>query len=512
MSSSSSRPKPRPRPVKSANAVASSSSSANLIQPVEVKDDDDMFIRKPRAGSTWAQIKKINTEPVKPKPAVDDDSDHEEESPRRRGKKRKHNDKTSSWQNEKNLKRFLSEDLSDNDSDILILEDSDGAQGNPKRKRDTQTQRGRSRSRSITPPPDLSRESLQTAREVVRRAVGDVARAASPSISDEGDNSEEDTTLLPELAMIRRNYRAQSRGLSQTQTGSSPPPPPLASNNAGNISETVVITVKWQPHPLNQNGEKPALAYKIRRNDSFRDLFESIAEEYCILSENVILSYRGNRFFPSISPADLHMYNQAEIVACDKKTWDHIRKNRTSYERKAPTSPVKSPVKPTITATKPPYSKALVDADAIELTSDSGDDIVTLAPVTEIDSDDSDDGGAAANIPPSQDPVADTGDVIKITIRSGMTNKDVSLTVRQTAKCGAVVKAFLKRSGLEGNYPAFMSGDTVPAVNGKKGGRKATVVPPKFPQLCIDGDRVGNDEEIGNYDLEDGDMVEVVGL
>ncbi|ESK95217.1 hypothetical protein Moror_3975 [Moniliophthora roreri MCA 2997] len=285
--------------------------------------------------------------------------------------------------------------------------------------------------------------------------------------------------------MIRRNYRAQSRGLSQTQTGSSPPPPPLASNNAGNISETVVITVKWQPHPLNQNGEKPALAYKIRRNDSFRDLFESIAEEYCILSENVILSYRGNRFFPSISPADLHMYNQAEIVACDKKTWDHIRKNRT---------------------------KALVDADAIELTSDSGDDIVTLAPVTEIDSDDSDDGGAAANIPPSQDPVADTGDVIKITIRSGMTNKDVSLTVRQTAKCGAVVKAFLKRSGLEGNYPAFMSGDTVPAVNGKKGGRKATVVPPKFPQLCIDGDRVGNDEEIGNYDLEDGDMVEVVGL
>ncbi|KAK7057000.1 hypothetical protein VNI00_002718 [Paramarasmius palmivorus] len=512
--SSSTRPKPRPRPVKSANAAAGSSSSTAASRPTEVKDDDDMFIRQPRKDeSTWDRIKKINKEPIKSKTVADSDSEEEEDSPRRKGKKRKHNDKSSGWQNQKNLERYLSEDLSDNDSDIQILEDSGGTQNGHKRKRETQRQR--SRSRSITPPPELSNAHLQTMREVVRlvsglnleklrlmslifrQTVGEAPRAASPTSSDNGvSDDDDDTNLLPELANIRRNFRAQSRGASQSRLGSSPPPTFVAGRNGS--EETVMVTVKWQPHPLNPNGNKDPIIYKIRRNEGFRDLFESAAEDFQVLSENLILTYRGNRFFSSVSPASLHMFHEAEVTACDLKTYDYIRKSRTTYERRPAISPVKSLARPT----------SVPSIDAIEITSDS-DDAVSLAPINELNDSDDDE---PANIPASQEPapVESAGDTIKLTIRSGMTSKDVTLTVRTTAKCGAIVKAFLKKAGLESNYPAFMSGQMEPSPSGKK--PKKAAVPPKIPMLCLDGDKIGNNEEIGSLDLEDGDMVEVVGL
>ena len=50
------------------------------------------------------------------------------------------------------------------------------------------------------------------------------------------------------------------------------------------------------------------------------------------------------------------------------------------------------------------------------------------------------------------------------------------------------------------NYPVVFGG----AAGKKKGG--------KDPRLCIDGDKMENDVEIGEAELEDGDQVEIVGL
>ena len=102
-------------------------------------------------------------------------------------------------------------------------------------------------------------------------------------------------------------------------------------------------------------------------------------------------------------------------------------------------------------------------------------------------------------------------DKFKLILRSALTpNKEISLVVRPTTKCGAIVKAFLKKAGLSGQYPEIFAG-----VSGtKKGGRKNNNVAGagKDPKLCLDGDKLDNASEIGDADLEDGDMIEVVGL
>jgi hypothetical protein len=56
----------------------------------------------------------------------------------------------------------------------------------------------------------------------------------------------------------------------------------------------------------------------------------------------------------------------------------------------------------------------------------------------------------------------------------------------------------LKNAGLSDKYPAQTP---------KKGAKGS-----KVPKLCLDGDKLDPGSEIGDADLEDGDLVEVVGL
>jgi hypothetical protein len=113
----------------------------------------------------------------------------------------------------------------------------------------------------------------------------------------------------------------------------------------------------------------------------------------------------------------------------------------------------------------------------------------------------------------------------KLVLRSALTgDKNITLTVRPTAKCGSILKAFLKRAGLEEQYPHVFSDTpaapppTTGAKRGRGGGRKnnakaaAAAMPLKDPRLCIDGEKMDNETPISEADLEDGDMVEVVGL
>jgi hypothetical protein len=83
-------------------------------------------------------------------------------------------------------------------------------------------------------------------------------------------------------------------------------------------------------------------------------------------------------------------------------------------------------------------------------------------------------------------------------LRSAATENNVNLTVRPTTTCGAIVKAFLKAAGLSDRYPDSPS----------TGKRTAQAM----PQLMVDGDKMADDIEIGEADLDDGDLVEVVGL
>ena len=88
----------------------------------------------------------------------------------------------------------------------------------------------------------------------------------------------------------------------------------------------------------------------------------------------------------------------------------------------------------------------------------------------------------------------DDGDIFKLVVRSGVT-KDVTLKVRPTTTCGAIVKAFLKRAEIADQY---LEGRSIRGGGG--------------PQLMIDGERMDPETPISEADLEDGDQVEVDGL
>jgi len=85
------------------------------------------------------------------------------------------------------------------------------------------------------------------------------------------------------------------------------------------------------------------------------------------------------------------------------------------------------------------------------------------------------------------------GETFKLTLRSAVTT--ITLTVRPTTTCGAIINAFLKSAGLADKY-----GGTPHKT--KHGG----------PRLQIDGEKLNPTDQIGNADLEDGDCVDVVGL
>lgn len=96
-------------------------------------------------------------------------------------------------------------------------------------------------------------------------------------------------------------------------------------------------------------------------------------------------------------------------------------------------------------------------------------------------------------------------DTVRLVVRSERTKgRDISLLVRPTTKCGVIVRAFLKKAGLEAEYP-----EDAPA--GKARGR-GKAAPTKTPALCVDGEKMSPETEIGEADLEDGDQVDVVGL
>ncbi|KAF9013202.1 hypothetical protein BDQ17DRAFT_1342970 [Cyathus striatus] len=481
MSDTPTKPRPRPKP-KPRQKVSSPQ------EPNVVVDGDDMFIKnRTRTVTTWAKLDDIQKEKPR-KRSNDSDSGTDNDSvvsPRgRRYKKKKQGNELPRWQRDKDFVRLLSQDLSDDsDSDgVEILGSSTPGGSKAQRKG-----KGKARSRSITPPPALPLHQIQNAREVVRRALDIVPREPSPPVIEiDADESTDTIILAPELAQIANAINAQ---------------PKLHVPAAHTSADTVVLSVKWQPHPLNTGGEENVWDFKMNRDDNFRDLFEAVAEEAEIMSETLILSYEGKRIFSSVTPMTLNIWGRAELVACDKTTYEYIRKNPETthhtftYSQSQP-------------QTHAPTSKN--DTDVINIDSDNENDIGVSGPAP---------SSPQADYPPEtqSDAGSDDGDKFKLVLRSALTvGHDIALTVRPTTKCGAIVRAFLKKAGLQDQYPAaFGLEASAPASAVKKRGRqsKAAATPPqKNPQLLMDGEKLSNESEIGDMDLEDGDLVEVVGL
>lgn len=123
----------------------------------------------------------------------------------------------------------------------------------------------------------------------------------------------------------------------------------------------------------------------------------------------------------------------------------------------------------------------------------------------------------AADVSAMQSDAEDEDDnKFKITLKSIVTgNKEIVLTVRPTTKCGNILRKFLEKAGLKAEYPqVFSDTPAAPPPKARRGRGKAAAPAPtaKDPRLCVDGDKLDNEDPISVAELEDGDMVEVVGL
>jgi len=97
-------------------------------------------------------------------------------------------------------------------------------------------------------------------------------------------------------------------------------------------------------------------------------------------------------------------------------------------------------------------------------------------------------------------------DTFKLTLRSVKTPKGIVLTVRPQTKCGAILKAYLKKAGLANEYLEHDTG-----ARGRNRGRRSVIIA-SGPRLVVDGDKLDNEVEIREADVEDGDIIEVTGL
>ncbi|KAJ2933383.1 hypothetical protein H1R20_g3694, partial [Candolleomyces eurysporus] len=503
------RPRPRPRPkakspvTQSSTNASGSSTAGPSATPKKAatrseNDLDAMFMKnKNRSLKTWHKLEDLAKDD---KGAIDIGSSSESDenaSPRSRKRARKRPEALPKpkWQQDKNILRMLSAEPAsdDSDSDVAELSDPSVTPNNSRRqsKRKKQRQRSRSRSRSLTPPPMIPLQQVENVRKFVREALG---TTDIPTI----DLDDSTITLDPELERIVEQARQKTPHESRTADNSAVVDP----------EDTVVITVHWKPHPQDPKGKEVDWKYRINRTDSFYGLFEEIADDAHIVASNLVVCHQGKRIFASAGPSVLNIWRDVEFTAYNKTTFEYIRANPdlSAYNDLSSTQPQTQ---------APPTSSSSNSSIPVFDISDSDED----EPATPRKAAPSLQSQAAsksqlATGAESQSEADDDDDKLKLIFRSAKTgSRDIVLTVRPTAKCGNILRAFLKRAGLEKEYPeVFAAAGLPPPARGKGGKKAAAATPPKDPRLCVDGDRLDNESPISEADLEDGDLVEVVGL
>ncbi len=284
--------------------------------------------------------------------------------------------------------------------------------------------------------------------------------------------------LDEDLASIAREVQARVNRRGDVESGGGP--------------EIVTINVHWLQHPVNIGGRVDIQAFKMKRvlllschlhevfvisslqHDTFHALFEDVANAAGVPTRSLVLTYSGARVFASATPHSLKIWAEAQmgtssefecsrvfiltailhIDASDVTTFEHLREQRHELH--------------------PPFLDSPTGGSPTPGSAEDAESESDVQSATEED-----------------------GDIFKLVVRSGVT-KDITLKVRPTTSCGAIIKAFLKRAGIADKYS-----------EGKGSRRKSAA---GGPQLMIDGDRMDPDMPISEAELEDGDQVEVSGL
>ncbi|KZT09216.1 uncharacterized protein LAESUDRAFT_647021 [Laetiporus sulphureus 93-53] len=322
--------------------------------------------------------------------------------------------------------------------------------------RPSEKKRQRSRSKSITPPPELDVQTIQKTRDTVREIMGFAPRPVSPAYDADEDELVDNVELDPELAVIAQEIQRQASQLGWDET-------PVIE---GGGPEKVSIKVRWVPHPQDTSRKSELFEYVLKRHDTFDQVIDEVADFVAVLADRVYLMMDNKRVFPSATPHSLGVWAEAELEACEKFTFDYLQSARRQRS---------------------------LSIQPIDMRERSLSELRTPSPLLE-----ESDGETGVELLSEEE----QDDKMKLTLRSAET-KDISLTVRPTTTCVAILKAFLKKAGIADQYPGISASPK------NSRGRKGTT---NVPALVIDGEKLSPASQIGDADVEDGDLVEVVGL
>ncbi|KDQ11138.1 hypothetical protein BOTBODRAFT_35672 [Botryobasidium botryosum FD-172 SS1] len=433
----STRPRPRPRPrarpaiaTNTSEPTASTSKSPTEKSPIgEVKDggdadDVDAFFLRNHGPNKWKVIeeREKRLESAQPEVLEVEESDEEPTSPKKRRRGQSSRAKALPRWTQQPLRNFSST-TPDPSTIALISDEEEDSDAGPS-SRVMARPKKRSRSRSLTPPPQMPAEQLLRARNAVMQTLGLEAlpeRSSSPT-PDQAPAPSVD--LSPELAAIAAQIKASAKQVDPSSLRTARGP------------EKVKVRVKWVDHPLMPRAQPlKTLAFMIKREDSFRELFNHSALRGGMARERLVMTYEGRLVFPGGTPDDLEIWDEAEFEAYESGAYEYIKAQRQAASE--------APKKPTAE-----------ELDGIQ------------------------------EIMQEEDHVASR---LKLSFRSARFTKPTTLSVKATATCASIVEKYLRAV------------DVKDVAKGKV-------------HLEIDGEALDGESSIADADLEDGDLVEVIGL
>jgi len=250
---------------------------------------------------------------------------------------------------------------------------------------------------------------------------------------------------------LTQNLRQLHYALQKTSSLLSP------KTGEGDLPHEVIINVQWRYHPSERGQKTLRWMFHVNRSDNLRHIFKEVADAMKVPPDDIVLTLKGHKVYASVSPAALGIWSDGEFDACLGATYELLKDSRLG----APSD--------------------------LHVTTDEGEE-------SGEGSSDTDSIGDAAE------------DTFKVTLRSVKTPKGIVLTVRPQTKCGAILKAYLRKAGLANEY---LERDT--GARGRNRGRRSVIIA-SGPRLVVDGDKLDNEVEIREADVEDGDIIEVNGL
>ncbi|WVF71583.1 hypothetical protein IAT40_006391 [Kwoniella sp. CBS 6097] len=321
-------------------------------------------------------------------------------------------------------------------ADTIVIGDSDEGESS------TNVTRGRI---TLTPPPELSEDQLAHIKKQV------ATHFDHPELDDNRTNEDETIQSSPE---------------KQYEGGK------------------CTITVRMQAPPERKASATPAAIKEYEKprkltvfvNGPMSIGIAVLADRIQRRAEEVILTYDGDRVYPRSTPAQLNIFEKAEMSGYEKPYWDQLQKER----RAILTADSDEDSQPVIVDPAVAFEKSVSSSSALNGTAAQAQTEASGSALSRLDSD-----VPLLDPPESQSQTqSQSQETVKFRLRSA-TNSEQRLGAPLNMKVNTVLRFYCRKIGKPKEDADGL-------------------------RLVFDGETLDGEMTIGELDIEDGDMMDVV--